>query len=151
MAQADQYDCASFGSQQSAQAEPDRDPSDPNYLDPDTDGTACEDYDYGSGGGSATTFTTGSAAQDRYANNAATDQYQQGTPSTATFNAGGPANGPVTRAEGYATRSARTIRRLLKTGIGVHVCSVTMSLPATWPITQTSSGFTFSTSLTRYL
>jgi len=46
-AQADQYDCASFGSQDSAQAELERDPSDPNNLDPDGNGRACETYDYG--------------------------------------------------------------------------------------------------------
>jgi hypothetical protein len=38
----DQYDCANFGSQESAQAELDRDPSDPHYLDGDGDGVACE-------------------------------------------------------------------------------------------------------------
>jgi hypothetical protein len=47
-AQTDQYDCASFGSQQSAQAELERDPSDPNNLDPDGNGRACDDYAYGS-------------------------------------------------------------------------------------------------------
>lgn len=52
-AQTDQYDCASFGSQESAQAELDRDPSDPNNLDENGDGTACENYDYGAGDGSA--------------------------------------------------------------------------------------------------
>lgn len=52
-AQEDQYDCASFGSQESAQAELDRDPSDPNNLDENGDGTACENYDYGVGDGSA--------------------------------------------------------------------------------------------------
>ncbi len=46
LAQEDQYDCPSFGSQESAQAELDRDPSDPNNLDPDGNGRACEDYDY---------------------------------------------------------------------------------------------------------
>ena len=46
-AQTDQYDCESFGSQQSAQAELERDLSDPNDLDPDADGIACEEYDYG--------------------------------------------------------------------------------------------------------
>ena len=46
----DQYDCASFGSQQSAQAELERDPSDPSNLDADNDGVACEDYDYGGSG-----------------------------------------------------------------------------------------------------
>ena len=43
-AQSNQYDCASFGSQQSAQAELERDPSDPNDLDPDGNGRACDDY-----------------------------------------------------------------------------------------------------------
>ena len=47
-AQADQFDCASFGSRESAQAELERDPSDPSNLDPDGNGRACEDYDYGS-------------------------------------------------------------------------------------------------------
>ena len=45
-AQEGQYDCASFGSQESAQATYDADPSDPNNLDADNDGQACEDYDY---------------------------------------------------------------------------------------------------------
>src|SRR5215203_985256 len=47
----EQYDCASFGSQESAQAELDRDPSDPSNLDADDDGEACETYDYGDGSG----------------------------------------------------------------------------------------------------
>jgi hypothetical protein len=42
-AQEDQFDCESFGSQESAQAELDRDPSDPSNLDADNDGIACED------------------------------------------------------------------------------------------------------------
>jgi hypothetical protein len=42
VAQADQYDCASFGSQESAQVELDRDPSDPNNLDSDGNGIACD-------------------------------------------------------------------------------------------------------------
>jgi hypothetical protein len=47
LAQEDQYDCASFGSQESAQSELERDPRDTNNLDPDGNGQACEDYDYG--------------------------------------------------------------------------------------------------------
>lgn len=54
VAQEDQYDCASFGSQESAQATYDADPTDPNNLDPDDDGQACEDYDYGVEGESPT-------------------------------------------------------------------------------------------------
>src|SRR5215217_306363 len=37
-------DCASFATQQEAQAELERDPSDPNNLDADNDGEACETY-----------------------------------------------------------------------------------------------------------
>jgi hypothetical protein len=55
LAQEDQYDCASFGSQESAQATYDADPSDPNNLDTDDDGQACEDYDYGPSGSNSTT------------------------------------------------------------------------------------------------
>src|SRR5918994_4021727 len=46
----DLYDCASFGSQESAQAELERDPSDPSNLDADNDGQACEDYPHGTTG-----------------------------------------------------------------------------------------------------
>src|SRR5919112_1254790 len=49
LAQDDQFDCASFGSQESAQAELERDPSDPSNLDADNDGIACEEL--GGGGG----------------------------------------------------------------------------------------------------
>jgi hypothetical protein len=49
------------------------------------------------------------------------------------------------------TRSARTISRFWKVGIGVQVCNVSMSLPLTCPITQTSVGSVTKTSLTRYL
>jgi hypothetical protein len=47
----DQYDCADFSSQEEAQAELDRDPSDPSNLDADNDGIACEDYPYPDSGG----------------------------------------------------------------------------------------------------
>lgn len=43
--------CADFGSQAEAQAEFDKDTSDPNNLDADNDGIACESLDGGSGGG----------------------------------------------------------------------------------------------------
>lgn len=81
LAQTDQYDCASFGSQESAQAELERDLSDPNNLDPDANGIACEEYDYGGGGG-----TTTDAAQD---------QYQQDLDLGTLFDSGGPTGGPA--------------------------------------------------------
>ncbi len=90
LAQVDQYDCASFGSQESAQAELERDLSDPNNLDPDIDGIACEDYDYGGGG-------TTSAVQDQDGDNAAQIQYQgiDLLRPGDLLKAGGPTNGPV--------------------------------------------------------
>ncbi len=73
-AQTDQYDCASFGSQESAQAELERNPDDPSNLDPDNDGQACEDYDYGVDDGTTTTSTF-SATEDQYDDSATFDQY----------------------------------------------------------------------------
>jgi hypothetical protein len=58
-AQEGQFDCASFGSQESAQAELERDPSDPFNLDPDGDGQACEDFDFGTTGASQQPADTG--------------------------------------------------------------------------------------------
>ena len=52
MAQSNDFDCAAFGSQAGAQQELDSDPNDPNNLDADDDGDACETFDYGSGSGS---------------------------------------------------------------------------------------------------
>lgn len=48
-AQAD-LDCADFATQQEAQATYDADPSDPNGLDADSDGIACEENDDDGGG-----------------------------------------------------------------------------------------------------
>ena len=59
-AQAGQYDCASFGSQESAQAELERDPSDPSNLDPDGNGRACDDYDYSASTTNSTTINSAS-------------------------------------------------------------------------------------------
>jgi hypothetical protein len=46
-------DCADFANREQAQAVFDRDPSDPNRLDADNDGVACETYPYGDGSGAA--------------------------------------------------------------------------------------------------
>jgi len=51
--------CSSFATQEEAQAELNRDPSDPNYLDADNDGIACEELS--SGGGTTGTSTTGTS------------------------------------------------------------------------------------------
>ena len=91
-AQMDQYDCASFGSQESAQAELERNPDDPSNLDPDKDGQACEDYDYGVGGGNTASPTSTSSPTTSTATptGAADDQYNG-----SLFDSGGPASGPV--------------------------------------------------------
>ena len=102
-AQEDQYDCASFGSQESAQAELERNPDDPSNLDPDNDGQACEDYDYGVDGGSTTTTSTStaSATEDQYDSSATFDQYssaaavEQYQGVGGLFDSGGPAGGAV--------------------------------------------------------
>ena len=98
-AQTDQYDCQSFGSQESAQAELERDMSDPNNLDPDADGIACEEYDYGGGGSSSPTATASpssfSSQELTTSPTAAKVQYQQDLGSKNLFNAGGPAGGPA--------------------------------------------------------
>jgi hypothetical protein len=55
-AQTQDLNCADFSSQAEAQAELEKDTSDPNNLDADDDGQACEDFDYvarGAGGGAA--------------------------------------------------------------------------------------------------
>ncbi len=76
LAQSGDLDCADFGSQAQAQNELESDPSDPNGLDGDNDGVACETYDYdggGSGGGGGGTgdldcaeFPNQQAAQAEY-------------------------------------------------------------------------------------
>ena len=86
-AQADQYDCASFGSQEAAQAELERDPSDPNNLDPDGNGVACDDQSTST----ASSVSPSSAPPSRPS--APPTPRPQRTPTL--LNAGGPTNGPV--------------------------------------------------------
>jgi hypothetical protein len=113
-AQEDQFDCASFGSQESAQAELERDPSDPNNLDLDGNGQACEDYSYGATGGtnsspaptttSSPAPTTSSpapsstddgddtgASQQQYDNDDGSDVVRPGD----LMKSGGPSHGPI--------------------------------------------------------
>ena len=95
-AQQDQFDCASFGSQESAQAELERDPSDPNDLDPDGNGQACEDYSYGAADG--TTSSPAPTATDNGDDTGASQaQYDDGSADRPgdLMKSGGPAHGPV--------------------------------------------------------
>ena len=68
----DDLDCEDFDSQEEAQAELDRDPSDPNNLDADNDGEACETYPYDDSGGD-----------------------ENGTPAGDQYDDGGDANNPA--------------------------------------------------------
>jgi hypothetical protein len=106
MAQADQYDCASFGSQESAQVELDSDPSDPNNLDPDGNGRACDDYAYG-GSVAASSVSPStvapsspspgkpSASASPRSNASASPKPKPPQKNRDLLDAGGPTNGPV--------------------------------------------------------
>jgi hypothetical protein len=108
-AQSSQYDCASFGSQQSAQAELERDPSDPNALDPDGNGRACDDYDYSAGTTNATTTNaTTPSSPSPSSPSPSSPSPSSPSPSSAPpspeprpqgdqnlLDAGGPTNGPA--------------------------------------------------------
>jgi cytoskeletal protein RodZ len=108
LAQEEQFDCASFDSQESAQAELESNPDDPSNLDPDEDGQACEDYSYGEDDSTTTTSTstsTASATEDQYddANAAVVDQYSSASAVQdqyvggvgGLFDSGGGAGGAV--------------------------------------------------------
>jgi hypothetical protein len=106
MAQADQYDCASFGSQESAQVELDSDPTDPNNLDSDGNGIACDNYPYGTSVATNTpapsTPAPGSAPPDKPSASASPSSNASASPkpkppqkSRSLFASGGPTNGPI--------------------------------------------------------
>ncbi len=100
VAQADLYDCASFGSQESAQAELDRDPSDPNNLDPDGNGRACDDYAYGAASSvSASSPSPISASPSSASPGSGASTSASAPPKPQQiyrlFESGGPRNGPV--------------------------------------------------------
>jgi hypothetical protein len=94
VAQTDQYDCASFGSQESAQAELDRDPSDPNNLDPDGNGQACDDYNYGTSG-TNNASPSSPAPSSEPSNDASASPKPSPPQNDNLFDSGGPTNGPV--------------------------------------------------------
>lgn len=105
VAQADQYDCASFGSQESAQVELDRDPTDPNNLDSDGNGRACDDYVYGTSSSVAASSVspTSPAPSSAPPSSASPDSGASSSASAPPipqktyrlFESGGPTNGPV--------------------------------------------------------
>jgi uncharacterized protein involved in copper resistance len=94
----DQYDCASFGSQASAQAELERDPSDPSNLDADDDGQACEDYGYGTGVNSSplpSTTTSSPSPTSSPSTSSSASASATPRPDRNLFDSGGPEDGPV--------------------------------------------------------
>jgi hypothetical protein len=108
VAQADQYDCASFGSQESAQVELDSDPSDPNNLDSDGNGRACDTYPYGTSGSVAASTPAPStpapssappgkpsASASPSSNASASPKPKPPQKSGNLFASGGPTNGAV--------------------------------------------------------
>ena len=102
VAQANQYDCASFGSQESAQATLDSDPSDPNNLDSDGNGRACDDYPYGTGGSVAAASVASSTAAPSSASpvrpssgRASSSAPPRPQKTHSLFASGGPTKGPV--------------------------------------------------------
>jgi hypothetical protein len=98
-AQSSQYDCASFGSQQSAQAELERDPSDPNALDSDGNGRACDDYDYSAGTTNATTTNATTPSRPSPSSPSPSSAPPSSVPRPQgdqnLLDAGGPTNGPA--------------------------------------------------------
>ena len=103
-AQADQSGCSRFSSQESAQTALERDPSDPDTLDPDRNGLACDDYAYGTNTANNTTTiddttTTNRAPANRTSPSSASPSSTSSRPRqrkpTNLLDAGGPTTGPV--------------------------------------------------------
>jgi hypothetical protein len=95
-AQEDLYDCQSFGSQESAQAELERIPSDPYDLDPDGNGIACEEF-FGDGGTSTSSASASpnSSVSASVSDSASASASASAQPTDELFDAGGPTSGPV--------------------------------------------------------
>ena len=115
-AQEDLYDCQSFGSQESAQAELERIPSDPYDLDPDGNGIACEDYNYGSGGTASAIATSNPTATSSPTSTASPASTASPTATAspapdALMDAGGPADGPVPLMPGGSCPSEFPVER----------------------------------------
>jgi len=86
-AQEDLYDCQSFGSQESAQAELERIPSDPYDLDRDGNGIACEEH--------FETSTTSASPSPSSSASTSAGTSASAPPTDELFDAGGPSSGPV--------------------------------------------------------
>ncbi|CAN5777066.1 hypothetical protein BH18ACT11_BH18ACT11_18020 [soil metagenome] len=96
-AQVNQYDCSTFGSQEAAQAELERDPSDPYDLDSDGNGRACDEYAYGTNtaNNSPPSTASPSTASPSSASPSSASPSSRPRKTQDLLDAGGPANGPV--------------------------------------------------------
>ena len=93
-AQSDQNACARFGSQEDAQTALERDPSDPNGLDPDGNGRACDDYNYSTSTIENTITNSPSPSSPSPSSTSPSPKLRpQGDRNL--LNAGGPTEGPV--------------------------------------------------------
>ena len=99
-ASAADLDCDDYPNQAAAQAALDADPSDPNDLDADDDGQACESYAYASNGTQVTTRPQGAVA--------AGDGSSAEGPGALPYAVGGLALVGAAGAAVAARRSART-------------------------------------------
>src|SRR5215210_4206419 len=91
-AQVNQKNCSSFDSQEAAQAALERDPSDPNDLDSDGNGRACDDYAYNTR--TANNVPPSSASPSSTSPSSASPKPKL-RKTRDLLNAGGPTNGPV--------------------------------------------------------
>ena len=82
-------DCDDYDSQTEAQAALEADPTDPNVLDEDNDGEACETFDYGDDTGSA------SPDPDDGTTTGPSEQYDGGDGSDEILDSGASGPGPV--------------------------------------------------------
>jgi hypothetical protein len=80
----DDLNCSDFTYQEEAQAEYNRDPSDPNNLDADNDGIACEDLPSGGNGTTTTTGTTTTGTSTTSTTGTTTDTTTGTTDTTLT-------------------------------------------------------------------
>ena len=110
-AAADTYNCPDFASQADAQAVYNADPSDPNQLDRDNDGQACEDNDYVANHGTVTSAmalgTTGQVTSRPAGAVAAGDGSSSSDASALPYVLGGVA---LTAAGGAAFAARRSSR-----------------------------------------
>ena len=91
-AQANQRDCSSFSSQEAAQAALERDPSDPNGLDADGNGLACDDNVFST---NTSNNLSSSSASPRSASPSSASPRPGSRTTNDLLKSGGPTSGPV--------------------------------------------------------